>query len=148
EPHMLVSLVIRTSGSPESLARSVEEQIHAIDPEQGISEIKTMENVISESVASPRLQSMLMALFALVALTLAAVGIYGTIAYSVAQRTREIGVRLAVGATPATVIGLVLRDAITMTAGGAAVGIAGAFALTRYLEGLLYNVTPTDPLVF
>jgi putative ABC transport system permease protein len=118
EPHLLLSLVIRTAGNPELLAHSVEQQIHTVDPEQGIAEIKTMDDLISDSVASPRLQSFLISVFGFVALSLAAIGIYGTISHSVVQRTREIGVRLAVGATPGTILRFVLRDGMTITAVG------------------------------
>jgi putative ABC transport system permease protein len=148
EPHLLLSLVIRTAGNPELLAHSVEQEIHNVDPEQGIAEIKTMDDLINDSVASPRLQRFLISVFGFVALTLAAVGIYGTISHSVVQRTREIGVRLAVGATPGTILRFVLRDGLTITALGTVCGIVGAFGLTRYLEGLLYEVSPQDPTVF
>jgi putative ABC transport system permease protein len=144
EPHMLVSLVIRTAGNPSTLAKSVEQQIRSIDPDQGISETKTMDNLIDESVASPRLQAILLGLFGFVALTLAAVGIYGTISYSVVQRTREIGVRMAIGATPRRVLGFVVRDGMVVTGIGVIVGAIAAAGLARYLQTLLFEVRPTD----
>jgi len=148
EPNLSVSLVIRTFGDPSRLAKSVEEQIHAVDPDQGVLEIKTMDNLINDAVASPRLQTTLLGLFAFIALMLAAVGIYGTISYSVAQRTREIGVRMAIGATPVTVLRFVVRDGLAITFAGAVVGVIAAGGLTRYLETLLYSVSARDPVTF
>jgi putative ABC transport system permease protein len=148
EPHFLVSLTIRTSVDPILLAGSVEEQVRAVDPDQGVSEIKTMDDVISESVASPRLQSILLGTFSFIAMALAAVGIYGIVSFSVVERMREIGVRMAIGAAPRTVARLVLWDGLKMTAAGSVAGVAAAFALTRYLESLLYGVASRDAVVF
>jgi ABC-type antimicrobial peptide transport system permease subunit len=148
EPHFLVSLAIRTSVDPILLSRAVEEQVRAVDPDQGISEIKTMDDLISESVASPRLQSVLLGSFSFIAMALAAVGIYGIVSFSVVERTREIGVRMAIGAAPINVARLVLWDGLRMTAAGSIAGVTAAFGLTRYLESLLYGVASRDAVVF
>jgi putative ABC transport system permease protein len=148
EPHLLLSLVIRTQGDPSLLAKAVAEAIHSVDPDQGIAEIKTMDNLINDSVESPRLETILLGLFGAVALLLAAVGIYGTISYSVVQRTREIGVRLALGASPGSVLEFVIRDGMKITLTGAAFGVAAAIGLTTYLQSLLYEVPARDPITY
>ena len=147
-PNLLAALVVRASGDPAALVAAVKEQIRAVDPEQGVSQIQTMESVVADSIARPRLQTVLLGAFAGVALVLACVGIYGVISYSVAQRTREIGVRLALGAEPRSIFRLVFREGLGLTAAGAAFGLLGAIALTRTMTTLLYGVKPTDPAVF
>jgi putative ABC transport system permease protein len=147
-PHLLAALVVRASGDPAALVAAVKEQIRAVDPEQGVSHVQSMEGVVADSIARPRLQTVLLGVFAGVALVLACVGIYGVISYSVAQRTREIGVRLALGAEPRSIVRLVFREGLGLTAAGAAFGLLGAIALTRTMTTLLYGVKPTDPAVF
>jgi putative ABC transport system permease protein len=113
-----------------------------------VSAVQTMDEVVARSTASPRFYLLLLGTFAAVALALAAVGIYGVMSYSVARRTNEIGIRMALGARPSDVLRLVMREAVTVTAAGAAAGLAAALALTRLMAGLLYGVAATDPATF
>jgi ABC-type antimicrobial peptide transport system permease subunit len=122
--------------------------MRGVDPDQGVLETSTMEQRITNSVARPRLQTVLLGSFGFLALVLACIGIYGVLAYAVSHRLREMGVRLALGATPGTIIGQVLGGGLRLTALGVIIGVSAALALTRYLEALLYTVRPTDPAVF
>lgn len=139
-------IVVRTSADPLALSHSIEQQLQAIDPSIGIGHIRTMEQVRSGAVAMRQFNMTLLSVFAGLALLLAAIGIYGVIAYSVTQRTHEIGVRMALGAKRRDVLRLVLNQGMVLAGFGIAFGIAGALALTRLLEGYLYQVKPTDPL--
>jgi len=147
-PHLFANLVVRTTADPLQLARAVENAVHSIDRNQPVADIRTMNAVVSASLSRPQFQSALLGAFAAVALILACIGIYGVISYSVTQKTREIGVRLALGAPQASVFGVVIRESLGLTALGVAGGWAGAAALTRYLTTLLYGVKPLDPIVF
>jgi len=147
-PHLFANLVVRTTADPLQLARAVENAVHSIDRNQPVADIRTMNAVVSASLSRPQFQSALLGAFAAVALILACIGIYGVISYSVTQKTREIGVRLALGAPQASVFGVVIRESFGLTALGVAGGWAGAAALTRYLTTLLYGVKPLDPIVF
>jgi predicted permease len=144
-PMFFAQIAIRASGDPLQIARSVQAAIHRIDPDQAITHVETMEQVFSESVAQPRLQLVLLGIFGGVAGLLAAIGIYGVAAYSAAQRTREIGIRMALGARPGDVRRLVLREGLVLGAAGVGAGLAGALGLTRVLKSLLFEITPTDP---
>ena len=123
-------------------------QVAAIDPEQPIYHVATLEQTLSDSLAPRRFNMLLLAIFASIALALATVGIYGVMAFSVTQRTREIGIRMAMGAERRDVLGLVVRQSLRLTLAGVIFGAAGAWALTRFLTGFLYSVGPTDPLTF
>jgi putative ABC transport system permease protein len=143
-----IALVVRTAGEPAALGPALVKEIHAMDPLLPVANLQPMEAVISRSVAERRMVMAILAGFAVVAALLAAIGIYGVMAYSVAQRTREIGVRMALGAKPGDILRLVLGRALGLTAIGAAIGAAGAIALTRFMTTLLFDTEPTEPAVF
>ena len=143
-----MSLVVRTDGETASLSRSLQREVLAIDPGQPLSQIRTMPQLLDDSVAKPRFNLFLLGLFAALALSLAAVGIYGVISYSVAQRTHEIGLRMALGAGAKDVVRLVVGHAMILSFTGVGMGLLGAFAVTRVMSGLLYGVSATDPAIF
>jgi putative ABC transport system permease protein len=145
---MQMTFVLRTVGEPMSLMPTMRRAVAGIDPNRPLVDPKTVERHMAEQVQYPRYYSMLLGLFAGVALTLAAVGIYGVMAYAVAQRTREIGIRMALGAGGWDVLRLVVRQALLLIVGGLALGLAGATALTRFISSELWEVTPTDPVTF
>jgi putative ABC transport system permease protein len=140
------SVVLRTSTDPGSLAAAVRREVRALDADLPVTQLETMEDVVSRSIAGPRFTMSLLLVFALTALLLSAVGIYGVTAYSISQRTREIGIRMALGADARRVRALVLRDGARLAATGLGLGLIAALALTRLLRGLLFEVPPTDPL--
>jgi putative ABC transport system permease protein len=141
-------LSVRTDGDPLSVVASTREAVWAIDRDLPVSQIKTMSQLMSESVAEPRTYTLLLGLFGVVALLLAAMGIYGVIAYAVTQRTREIGIRMALGAQTRDVVKLIVKEGMTLALVGVAIGLAASYALTRVLASLLYRVSATDPLTF
>jgi predicted permease len=144
-PMYFAQLVVRAAGDPARIARAVEGAIHRVDPEQAITHAETMQQVFSDSVAQPRLELVLLAVFGAIAGLLAMIGIYGVVAYSAARRTREIGIRMALGALPNDVRRLILRESLILAALGIGIGLAGALALTRVLRSLLFETTPADP---
>jgi putative ABC transport system permease protein len=148
EPNGGATLVIRTGVDPMKLASTIEQVIHAYDKDQAIADIQPLDVFLSKSVARPRFQSVLLASFAGLALLLAAIGIFGVMSYSVAQRAHEIGIRVALGAQRDQVLRLVVGQGLLLALIGTAAGLAGAFVLTRYLRSLLFNVSPTDPWTF
>jgi len=148
DPWWAAYIAIRTVGPPLSLSSAIREQVAALDPRLPISEIQPMTEIAYESVAQPRFRTMLLVLFGSTALLLAVIGIYGVISYSVGLRRREIAIRLALGAEKADVLLLILRQGLGTTAVGLVAGLLGAFALTRYLSQLLFEVTPIDPLTY
>ena len=143
-----MSLVVRTTRHPMDLTRAVRTELDGLDRDQPIENVRTMTHLVSASVAQRRLSTQLLGAFAGVALLLAALGLYGVLAYSVTQRRQEIGIRLALGAKHRDVLGLVLGQGVKLAGLGVALGLAGALALTRVLERLLYEVKPFDPLTF
>lgn len=143
-----MNLVVRTQGDPLSLVGAVRKEVHALDPDQPISQVKLLSDWVDSSVAGPRYRTILLALFAALALILASIGIYGVMSYSVAQRTHEIGVRMALGARQWDVLKLVVRQGMVLVLIGVVLGLAGAFALTRVMASLLFQVTAKDPITF
>jgi putative ABC transport system permease protein len=141
-------LVIRSTIDPTALSQAIREQVQALDKDQPVSEIKTMETYLAESMSQRRFNMLLLAVFAGLALVLAAVGIYGVIAYTVTQRTHEMGIRIALGARGADILRLVFSNAMATTITGIVIGLGAALALMRLLQSLLYQVTATDPVVF
>ncbi|HKR21583.1 MAG TPA: ABC transporter permease, partial [Pyrinomonadaceae bacterium] len=138
-----MTMVVRTTTEPTSIVPALRRAVWSIDPNQPISNVQTMEQVVSDNIAKPRLNMVLMGLFGGLALVLAAVGIYGLLSYAVTQRTQEMGIRLALGAQVSDVMGLVLKQGMVLALIGEAIGLAGALALTRLMRGLLFGVTPT-----
>jgi putative ABC transport system permease protein len=143
-----MSLVVRTSVEPASLASAVRQAAAEVDQTQPLSNLVTMETLVSESVSQPRFNLFLLGLFGGLALLLAAAGIYGVMAYVVAARTNEIGVRMALGAQPRDVLRLVIGHAMKLALNGVVLGLGGAVWLTRWLQTLLFEVSATDPLTF
>jgi len=144
----LMDVAVRTDGSPESLLPSIRRQIKALDPDLPMANVKTMEQWLTTSAAQPRLISLLLSLFAGVALLIAAIGIYAVLAYSVSQRTREIGLRLALGATPRRVLELIVSEGMRVVLLGLVIGLAGGIALGRTVQSLVYGVGVRDPKVY
>lgn len=141
-------LVIRTASDPSAMATSITSEIQALDPDMPVFDVNTMDQRLYDSLASRRFAMLLLGVFALIALALGGIGIYGVMAYSVSQRTHEMGVRLALGAQPGSILRLVVRQALALTALGIAIGLAAALALTRVMSSLLYGINATDGLTF
>jgi putative ABC transport system permease protein len=143
-----MAIAARTQANPESMAQTVKQQIWKIDSALPVTEVKSMNDVAAASFAARRFNMLLLAIFAGLALVLAAVGIYGVMSYAVTQRTQEIGIRMALGARASDVLRLVIKNGMTLTLLGVVIGVAGAIALTRLLTTLLFGVTPTDKPTF
>jgi putative ABC transport system permease protein len=143
-----LSLVVRTTADPTNLIKAAQTRIWAVDKDQPISAIQTMEQALSDSVANRRVYLVLLSVFAVIALLMAASGIYGLVSYTVARRTQEMGIRVALGATTGKVLALVIRQGMFLTLIGVAIGAAGSLVLTKIISGLLYGITPTDPSTF
>lgn len=147
-PANSMTLVVRTNSDPSAVIPAIRGAVREMDPDLPLFNIRTLDQYVLRSASRPRFNSALLATFACVALLLTAIGLYGVMAYSVAQRTHEIGIRMALGARTSNVLGLVVRQGMKLTAAGLAIGLIGAFAATRMLAGLLFGVSPTDPLTF
>ena len=141
-------LVIRTSSDPIQMSSAITREIQALDPEMPVFDLNSMDQRLYDSLARRRFAMLLLGVFAVIAVILAAIGIYGVMVYSVNQRTHEIGIRMALGAQPANILNLVIRQALILASIGTAIGLGGAFALTRIMSSLLYGVSATDPLTF
>lgn len=152
-PHLQVpwpwmTIALRSNLDPTSLEAAVRREVQAIDPDKAVASVKTMDQLIGESVGERRLSLVLFGLFAVVALLLSAVGIYGVMAYGVTQRTHEIGIRIAVGAQPRDVVKLVVGRGMTLALTGVAIGVGAAYGLTRLMASLLFEISTTDPATF
>jgi putative ABC transport system permease protein len=141
-------LVVRTAGDPNAIAAAALESVREIDKDLPMPQERTMETVLAASIAERRSNMLLLGVLALVALILTGVGIYGVISYSVTQRTQEIGIRMALGAQSRDVMRLVMRNGMSLVLMGIVIGLAGAFALTRWMASLLFEVSATDFLTF
>lgn len=147
-PFQAMTILVRTRNDPTTLVAALRNAVQTIDPTLPVTNIRTMDQIVSDSIAQPRLNMLLMGLFGGLALLLAAVGIYGLLSYAVTERTREIGTRMALGAQVPDVLRLVLRQGMTLALIGETIGLVGAFALTRVIRGLLFGVAPTDAATF
>jgi len=143
-----MTLTVRAAGDPNTLAAAVRREVLSVDKDQPVTKISTMAETFSQAVAPQRFNALLLNLFAVVAMILAVVGIYGVIAYTVAQRSHEMGIRIALGASHRDILRLVVGQAMLTTLIGVGLGLAGAFALTRLMSTLLYDVSATDPAIF
>jgi predicted permease len=147
-PPQTAYLIARTAGDPLSFVNSIRAQAQAIDPDQSVTDISTMESILDAKLGQRRATMMLLASFAAMAMLLAMIGIYGVIAYSVAQRTQEVGIRRALGAQQSDILKLVLGQGLILSLAGIGIGVGGAFALTRIIRRYLFQVSATDPATF
>jgi putative ABC transport system permease protein len=147
-PVSSMTVVMKTSVPPLSLSEAARAQVASVDPNLPVSNIRTLDAVVAASISQQRFYMTLLATFAAVALVLAAIGIFGVLSYAVSQRTREIGIRMALGAQEGTVIGLIVRQAMLLVASGVAAGTVAALFLSQTMTKMLFNITPTDPTTF
>lgn len=147
-PPQTAFIMTRTEGDPMRLANTIREKVLEVDRDQPVSDVRTMEQVFEATLGQRRLTMLLLGAFAGVALLLATVGIYGSIAYSVAQRTQEVGIRRALGAQQGDILRLILKQGLRLALAGVAAGVGGAFALTRVIRSMLFHVGATDPATF
>jgi len=141
-------LVVKTAGDPLSLVPSIRAEVQALDPRLPIANIRTMDEVVATAMSQPRLAQSVLMLFGMLALLLAAIGLYGVLSYVVSERHHEIGIRMAIGAEPRGVRSMVLRQGLTLALSGVVVGVVVSFALARLIQGLLHGVAPHDPATF
>jgi putative ABC transport system permease protein len=143
-----ITVAIRTTGDPMSVVSTARQAVHSVDRDQPLSGIATMETLIEQSMGQRKLSMILLGVFSGIALLLASIGIYGVMSYAVTQRTRELGIRMALGAARPRVLALVVSQGMALALTGVVIGLAGAYALTRFLASQLYSVKPTDPSTF
>jgi putative ABC transport system permease protein len=139
---------LRTAGDPVTVAGAAQSAVWALDPNQAVASVRTIDEMLAQADANRRFTTLLLGVFAGVALLLAAIGVYGVLAYATAQRTREIGIRMALGADRGMVLRMVLAGGVKIAGAGLILGIAGAFGVTHVLSGLLFGISPRDPLTF
>jgi putative ABC transport system permease protein len=147
-PSRIMRLVVRSTGDAAALAPAMRQAVESVDPSQPITEVRTMDRYLAQAVSQRRLNMLLLAVFAFIATILAAIGIYGVMAYAVTQRSHEIGIRMALGAEPSDVLKMVVGDGMKLALWGLLIGIVGAALLTRYLESELYGIKTSDPYTF
>ena len=147
-PYQNLALVARGRIPADALTGLLQQAVHSVAPDQAVYNVRTMEQVISGTIAPRRTNTLLISIFGVLALVLAAVGVYGVIAYDVTRRAREIGIRIALGARPREVMSQVVRGGVVLAVAGIAIGLAGAWMLTRLLANLVYGVSPRDPIAF
>jgi putative ABC transport system permease protein len=147
-PFSFMTFVVKTTGNPMTLARAIEQRIQSVDPEQPVTRSRPLQQIVNGSIADSRTGMLLLSVFAGIALLLAATGLYGVMAYSVTQQTREIGLRMALGAERGRVLKLVVGHGMLLTTIGLLIGLAGSLALTRLLHDFLFETSPTDPVIF
>jgi ABC-type antimicrobial peptide transport system permease subunit len=143
-----VTVVVRTGHEPLGIVKAIRAEVNALDPELPLADVQTLDEYLTNSVAQPQFNARLLAIFGAIAMILTAIGLYGVMAYSVAERTRELGIRRALGAQVGDLLGLVIRQGMKLVLAGVVVGMAGALALTHLISGLLFGVTATDPFTF
>ena len=143
-----MSFVLKTAVPPGNVADSARRAVYSVDPNMPVANVRTLQQIVSRSISQPKFYMTLLAIFAAVALVLAAIGIFGVLSYAVAQRTREIGIRMALGAQGRSVLNLIVRQAMLLAAGGVVLGVGAAYFLSSTLSSLLFSTTPTDPLTF
>jgi putative ABC transport system permease protein len=147
-PWIGVYLVVKTSGDPLQVVPAIKSELAKLDSDVPLARIRTMDQIMDQAVGQPRFRAFLLALFAALALVLAAVGIYGVMSYSVSRRARELGIRVSLGAGRGEVLRMLLREGFLLSLSGVALGMVGAMAVTRYISGLLFEVTATDPFTY
>ncbi len=143
-----IAIVIRTAAFPEALAAAVDRTVHALDKDVPLYSVRTMDDILAQSMSQERMTLIVLGLFATVAIALAAIGLYGVVSHGVTERRHEIGVRMALGADARQVLGLVVRQGLTITTAGVAIGLVAAIGLSRSIQSLLFGVTATDPATF
>jgi putative ABC transport system permease protein len=148
KPWLTMTLAVRSAGDPQALVPAIQAELHAIDKGQALSRIQTMEQAMAETLNQPRTTATVVLAFAFAALALAALGLYGVMAYTVTQRTREMGIRMALGARPAEVRNLIVRQSMKLVAAGIAIGVPLAAVVARLYASLLFGTTAFDPLTF
>jgi putative ABC transport system permease protein len=147
-PWPFMTLVVRAEGNPQHLVTAIREEVAQLDEDQPVYEVRTMDQVLSRSIAQPRFYATVLGVFASVAILLAALGVYGVMSYAVSQRHHELGIRMALGADRTKVLTLIFRQGVVLTLVGVSLGTLGAFALSRTLESMLFDIDPTDPATF